>query len=100
MNDKIISLICGIIFGIGLVISGMTNPEKVIGFLSITHNWDASLIFVMGGAIITAGPFFYFLKNKELSALGDKINLPIKQNIDKKDLIKKKKLAILLAVEE
>jgi uncharacterized membrane protein YedE/YeeE len=48
MNDKIISLICGIIFGIGLVISGMTNPEKVIGFLSITHNWDASLIFVMG----------------------------------------------------
>ena len=87
MNDKIISLICGIIFGIGLVISGMTNPEKVIGFLSITHNWDASLIFVMGGAIITAGPFFYFLKNKEFSALGDKINLPAKQNIDKKLII-------------
>ena len=53
----------------------------------MTHNWDASLIFVMGGAIITAGPFFYFLKNKELSALGDKINLPIKQNIDQKLLI-------------
>ena len=54
MSDKIISLVSGIIFGIGLVISGMTNPEKVIGFLSITHNWDASLIFVMGGGIITA----------------------------------------------
>ena len=52
MNDKIISLISGVIFGIGLVISGMTNPEKVLGFLSITHNWDASLIFVMGGAIL------------------------------------------------
>ena len=87
MNDKVISLLCGIIFGIGLVISGMTNPEKVIGFLSITHNWDASLIFVMGGAIITAGPFFYFFKNKEFSALGDKINLPTKQNIDKKLII-------------
>ena len=84
MNDKSISLLCGIIFGIGLVISGMTNPEKVIGFLSITHNWDASLIFVMGGAVITAGPFFYFFRNKEFSALGDKINLPAKQNIDKK----------------
>ncbi len=51
MNDKFISLISGVIFGIGLVISGMTNPEKVIGFLSITHNWDASLIFVMGGGV-------------------------------------------------
>ena len=87
MNDKAISLICGIIFGIGLVVSGMTNPEKVIGFLSITHNWDASLIFVMGGAIITAGPFFYLFKNKEFSALGDKINWPNKKNIDKKLII-------------
>tara|TARA_B110000977_G_scaffold198107_2_gene282219 strand:+ start:234 stop:644 length:411 start_codon:yes stop_codon:yes gene_type:complete len=84
MNDKLISLLSGVIFGIGLVISGMTNPEKVIGFLSITHNWDASLIFVMGGAIIIAGPFFFVLKNKEYSALGNKINLPKKQNVDKK----------------
>ena len=51
MKDKLISLVSGVIFGVGLVISGMTNPEKVIGFLSITHNWDASLMFVMGGAI-------------------------------------------------
>ena len=87
MNDKFISLICGVIFGIGLVISGMTNPEKVIGFLSITHNWDASLIFVMGGAVITAGPFFFLLKNKETSALGNQINLPKKQKIDKKTII-------------
>ena len=50
--DKIFSLLSGIIFGIGLMISGMTNPEKVIGFLSLTHNWDASLIFVMGGGIL------------------------------------------------
>ena len=57
MNDKLISLISGIIFGFGLVISGMTNPEKVLGFLSITHNWDASLIFVMGGAILVFAPF-------------------------------------------
>ena len=61
MSKKIFSLLSGIIFGVGLVISGMTNPEKVIGFLSITHNWDASLIFVMGGAIIITAPLFYLL---------------------------------------
>ena len=87
MNDKIISLISGIIFGFGLVISGMTNPEKVLGFLSITHNWDASLIFVMGGAILVFAPFFFLLKNKEVSALGTKIQLPKKQDLDKKLVI-------------
>ena len=87
MSDKIISLVSGIIFGIGLVISGMTNPEKVIGFLSITHNWDASLIFVMGGGIITAGPFFYLVRNRQTSSLGNQIDLPKKQKLDKKIII-------------
>ena len=63
MNDKFISLLSGIIFGIGLIISGMTHPEKVIGFLSITHNWDASLVFVMGGAILTFAPFFFCFRS-------------------------------------
>ena len=87
MSDKIISLVSGIIFGIGLVISGMTNPEKVIGFLSITHNWDASLIFVMGGGIITAGPFFYLMRNRQTSSLGNQIDLPKKQKLGKKIII-------------
>ena len=87
MSDKIISLVSGIIFGVGLVISGMTNPEKVIGFLSITHNWDASLIFVMGGGIITAGPFFYLMRNRQTSSLGNQIDLPKKQKLDKKIII-------------
>ena len=90
MNDKFISLISGVIFGIGLVISGMTNPLKVLGFLNITRgldNWDPSLIFVMGGAILAFTPFFFLLKDKEVSALGAKIELPEKQNIDKKLLI-------------
>ncbi|MDB0021324.1 YeeE/YedE family protein [Candidatus Pseudothioglobus singularis] len=87
MSDKIISLVSGIIFGIGLVISGMTNPEKVIGFLSITHNWDASLIFVMGGGIITAGPFFYLMRNRQTSSLGNQIDLTKKQKLDKKIII-------------
>jgi len=76
MSEKIFSLLCGLIFGLGLVISGMTNPEKVIGFLSFTHNWDASLIFVMGGAILVFAPTFYFLKEKQKSILGIDVSLP------------------------
>ena len=87
MKDKLISLVSGVIFGVGLVISGMTNPEKVIGFLSITHNWDASLMFVMGGAILVAGPFFFLLKNKGTSALGNQIDLPKNQKIDNKIIV-------------
>jgi len=82
MNEKIISLICGIIFGIGLVISGMTNPSKVISFLSITYNWDASLIFVMGGAIIVTAPIFYLLRNNRNSLLGNKFSFPNKTEIN------------------
>ena len=81
MNEKIISLTCGIIFGIGLVISGMTNPAKVISFLSITHNWDASLIFVMGGAIIVTAPMLYLSRNKENSLLGNEFSFPKKTEI-------------------
>ena len=87
MSEKIFSLLSGIIFGVGLVISGMTNPEKVIGFLSITHNWDASLIFVMGGAIIVTAPFFYLLRNRNQSSLGFDIKLPKKIDLDKKLII-------------
>ena len=85
--DKIFSLLSGIIFGIGLIISGMTNPEKVIGFLSITHNWDPSLIFVMGGGILVTAPFFFLLRNKSKSSLGLEIKLPQKTEIDRKLLI-------------
>ena len=81
MNEKIISLTCGIIFGIGLVISGMTNPAKVISFLSITHNWDASLIFVMGGAIIVTAPMLYLLRNNKNSLLGNEFSFPKKTEI-------------------
>ena len=82
MSEKMISLTCGIIFGIGLVISGMTNPSKVISFLSITYNWDASLIFVMGGAIIVTAPLFYLLRNNKNSLLGNEFSFPKKTEIN------------------
>ena len=63
--NKIVSLLCGIVFGIGLVISEMINPEKVLGFLNIFKDWDPSLAFVMMGALIISTPVFHLFKKKK-----------------------------------
>ena len=60
--SKLISLICGIIFGIGLVVSEMINPSKVLGFLNFFGDWDPSLAFVMLGALIISHHSFICLK--------------------------------------
>ena len=57
--SKIISLVSGIIFGIGLTVSEMIDPAKVLGFLNIFGDWDPSLAFVMIGALIISSPFSY-----------------------------------------
>ena len=51
MRVIIASLLCGLLFGLGLLISGMSNPARVLNFLDLSANWDATLAFVMGGAI-------------------------------------------------
>ena len=72
--SKIISLVSGIIFGVGLVISEMINPEKVLGFLDLFGNWDPSLAFVMIGAFIVSSPLFHIIKNKEKPLFAQKFN--------------------------
>ena len=72
--SKIISLVSGIIFGVGLVISEMINPEKVLGFLDLFGNWDPSLAFVMIGALIVSSPLFHIIKNKEKPLFAEKFN--------------------------
>ena len=72
--SKIISLVSGIIFGVGLVISEMINPEKVLGFLDLFGNWDPSLAFVMIGALIVSSPLFHIIKNKEKPSFAEKFN--------------------------
>ena len=78
------SLICGLIFGIGLAIAGMLNPSKVQGFLSIFNNWDPSLAFVMSGGIIVTliGYKFILKRNKPLYV--KKFSLPTYSKIDVK----------------
>ena len=82
--ELIITLISSFLFALGLTVSGMTDPKKVIGFLDITNNWDPSLIFVMIGAIIVNVIFFKIIlkKTKPIHAKG--FSLPTSNKIDKK----------------
>ena len=82
MIQKILALFSGLIFGLGLTLSSMTNPAKVIGFLDILGTWDPSLGFVMGGAILIAAPLLYFFENKKHLILVSQIALPNKRDIN------------------
>lgn len=85
MLKNIIGFISGLLFGIGLLISGMTNPAKVIGFLDLAGAWDLSLALVMGGALFVAAFGFAYAKkkvaNNEPSLIGEPIGIPTKTQI-------------------
>ena len=85
--NKIVSLFCGIIFGIGLVISEMINPAKVLGFLNIFDEWDPSLAFVMIGALVVSTPFFHLFKNNDKPLFSSNFLIPNTKDIDKKLII-------------
>ncbi len=76
-------LLVGILFGLGLILSGMTNPAKVAGFLDLAGSWDPSLALVMGGAILIGLPAFYLAKQRSHSLLGGEISLPDNRQIDR-----------------
>ena len=82
--SKLVSLFCGIIFGIGLVISQMINPAKVLGFLNLFGEWDPSLAFVMIGALIISSPLFHLFKNKEKPIFSSSFSISNKKEIDQK----------------
>jgi uncharacterized membrane protein YedE/YeeE len=83
----IISFLAGLIFGIGLIISGMADPAKVLAFLDVTGLWNPSLIFVMAGAIGLG--FFAFLcaKSRRTTVLGTEMKLPSVTRIDRRLII-------------
>ena len=85
--NKLVSLISGIIFGIGLVISEMINPEKVLGFLDLFGNWDPSLAFVMIGALIVSSPLFHIIKKKEKPIFAENFNYSNNKNINNRLII-------------
>ena len=78
------ALIVGLVFGIGLIVAGMTNPAKVQGFLDLAGPWDPSLAFVMGGAILVGLVAFRFAGKRERALLGDAMRLPTATRIDRR----------------
>jgi uncharacterized membrane protein YedE/YeeE len=80
----VIALLTGVLFSLGLIISGMVNPAKVIGFLNLAGPWDPSLALVMAGAIASATPLFIWAKSRQLSLLTkEKMALPSSKIIDR-----------------
>ena len=78
------ALLSGLVFGLGLIVSGMANPAKVLGFLDLAGAWDPSLALVMAGAILVG--FFAFLvaKNRTRSFIGAEMKLPTASAIDRR----------------
>ena len=77
----------GVLFGLGLMISGMTNPAKILAFLDLSGAWDPSLIFVMGGAVLVGLIAFYLAKNRTQSFLGGAMHMPTRRDINRPLLI-------------
>jgi len=77
----------GLLFGLGLIISGMTNPAKVIGFLDLAGAWDPSLAFVMGGAILIGAGAFTVAKTRQRSLLGAPMKLSSATKLDARLLL-------------
>ena len=80
----IAALIAGLVFGLGLILSGMGNPAKVQNFLDIFGTWDPSLGFVMGGAIAVGLVAFTWAKRRKTSVLGEPMQLPTATVVDRK----------------
>lgn len=84
MNSRqnAIALFSGALFGLGLAISGMTQPAKVIGFLDIFGAWDPALAFVMGGAVVVYGVGFALLKGRDRAIFAPVMQIPTRRDID------------------
>lgn len=76
------SLLAGLVFGLGLIVSGMANPAKVLGFLDLSGHWDPSLAFVMAGAVAIGAIAFARARRRTLSLLGAEMKLPRASHID------------------
>ena len=82
--NRISEFVVGLLFGIGLILSGMTDPGKVLGFLDLFGAWDPSLALVMGGAILVGVGAFAVAKKRTATFLGGALQLPTSNDIDKR----------------
>jgi hypothetical protein len=82
VKRNLAALLAGLLFGVGLLISGMTQPAKVIGFLDLAGDWDASLALVMGGAILVHAPLSRLILRRRSPLLVPAFSMPTLRDIE------------------
>lgn len=82
LERLVAALIAGLLFGSGLLLSGMTNPENILQFLDVTGDWSPALAVVMATAIVVAAPAFWWIRRRQFSLLDDPVNLDNKRPVD------------------
>lgn len=82
MRPLVSALVAGFVFGIGLWVSGVANPRKVLGFLDVAGDWDASLLLVMAGAVAVTLLGFRMVLKRGKPLLEEKFHLPTREDID------------------
>ena len=80
--QALVALVCGVVFGAGLAISGMTNPAKVLAFLDVAGDWDPTLLFVMGGALAVSSLGYAVVRRRVRPWLAETFALPTRQDLD------------------
>ena len=81
---ELAALVCGVVFGAGLLVSGMTNPAKVLGFLDLAGRWDPTLAFVMGGALAVNAAAWALTRRREAPLFAAAFALPAERRIDRR----------------
>lgn len=74
--------IAGLLFGLGLAVSGMTDPARVLGFLDLAGQWDPTLMFVLGGAVVTSFFGYRLVFKRSAPMIGDRFQLPTRRDLD------------------
>ncbi|HNI65117.1 MAG TPA: YeeE/YedE family protein [Pseudomonadales bacterium] len=87
MKARVAALISGILFGLGLTVSQMVNPKKVLGFLDVAGQWDPSLLLVMGGGVLVTVLSFPWIQRRGRPLWAERFSLPTRSDIDRNLLL-------------
>ncbi|WP_421567114.1 DUF6691 family protein [Stenotrophomonas sp. PD6] len=82
--SRLVALLCGALFGVGLVVADMANPARVLAFLDVTGNWDVSLGLVMVGALVPSGLAYAWVRRRQRPLLPGALHLPTQRGIDRR----------------
>jgi len=84
---NVVAVVAGFVFAVGLAIGGMTKPAKVVGFLDFTGRWDASLLFVMAGAVAVHFVLYRLILKRKTPIFDEKFHLPTRRDLDGRLLV-------------